>query len=112
MSKKKQRLYEPEFKAKVALEALKEEKTIAQISSDYQMHPNNVINWKKDLLENAGSVFNRSNQEKAYKQELLKREEETEELYKQIGQLTTQVNWLKKKCRQAGLPEQETSYRG
>ena len=105
MSKKKQRLYEPDFKAKIALEALKEEKTIAQISSEHDMHANNVINWKRDLVENASLVFNRSNQEKAYKQELQKKEEETEELYKEIGQLTTKLNWLKKKCRQAGLPE-------
>ena len=76
------------------------------------MHANNVINWKREALENLSMVFNRSNQEKAYKQELLKKEEETDELYKQIGQLTTQVNWLKKKCRQAGLPEQEASNRG
>jgi transposase-like protein len=105
MSKKKQRLYEPDFKAKIALEALKEEKTIAQISSEHDMHANNVINWKRDLVENAGLVFNRSNQEKVYKQELQKKEEETDELYKEIGHLTTKLNWLKKKCRQAGLPE-------
>lgn len=67
MSKKKQRLYEPDFKAKIALEALKEEKTIAQIISEHDMHANNVINWKRALVENASLVFNWSIRERAYR---------------------------------------------
>lgn len=105
MSNKKQKLYQPEFKAKIAIEALKEDKTLSQISGEHEMHINNVLNWKKELVENASLIFNRSNHEKAVKQELKAKEEEMEELYKQIGQLTTQVNWLKKKCRQAGLSD-------
>jgi len=97
MSKKKQKVYSPEFKAKIALAAIREDQTLTQLSSDHEMHVNNVINWKKEAIDNLPSVFNRSKQEKAYKAELSEKEAEIEELYKQIGQLTTEVNWLKKK---------------
>lgn len=110
MSRKKQKLYQPEFKAKIALEALKEEKTLAQISGEHDMHVNNVINWKKDLLDNASQIFNRSNTEKAVKQELKEKDEQIDELYKQLGRLTTEVNWLKKKSRELGLPDQMPGY--
>src|SRR5258708_7404733 len=106
MSRKKQKLYQPELKAKIALEALREEKTLAQISSEHDMHVNNVINWKRDLIDNASQIFNRGNTEKAVKQELKEKDEQIDELYKQLGRLTTEVNWLKKKSRELGLPDQ------
>jgi transposase len=105
MSKKKQKLYQPEFKAKIALDALKEEKTMAQLSSEHDMHVNNVLNWKKELVDNASLIFNRSNTEKAAKQELKEKDAQIEELYKEIGRLTTEVNWMKKKSRELGLPD-------
>jgi len=110
MSKKKQKLYTPEQKAKIALEAIREEKTLSQISGEHDMHVNNVINWKKEVLENLPSIFNRSNQEKVVKQELREKEAQIEELYKEIGRLTTEVNWMKKKSRQFGLPDQMPGY--
>lgn len=106
MSKKKQKLYQPDFKAKIALEALREEKTLAQISGEHDMHVNNVMNWKKEAIENLPLLFNRSNTEKAAKQELKEKDAQIEELYNQLGRLTSEVNWLKKKSRELGLSDQ------
>lgn len=105
MSNKKQKLYHPEFKAKIALEALREEKTLSQISGENNMHVNNVINWKREAIENLPLIFNRNNSEKEIKNELKSKDLELDELYKQIGRLTTEVNWLKKKSRELGLPD-------
>ena len=110
MSKKKQKLYQPEQKAKIALEAIREEKTLSQISSEHQTHVNNVINWKKEVIENLPLLFNRSNEEKAVKQELKAKDTQIEELYKEIGRLTTEVNWMKKKSREFGLPDKMPGY--
>jgi transposase-like protein len=107
MSKKKQRIYSAEFKAQIALEAIREEKTVSRISSEHEMPVNNVINWKREVIEHLPLVFNRNAKENSYQSELRKKEEEMEDLYKEIGQLTTKLNWLKKKCRQAGLPDEE-----
>ncbi len=106
MSKKKQKLYQPDFKAKIALEALREEKTLAQISGEHEMHVNNVMNWKKEAIENLPMVFERGNAQKAVKQELKVKDAQIEELYNQLGRLTSEVNWLKKKSRELGLPDQ------
>ena len=86
--------YSAAFKAKVALEAVKKEKTIAQLSSEYGVHPNQINNWRKRLLEELPDIF--SNKRK-------KRQHDTEqfeaELYRQIGQLKVELDWLKKKSK-------------
>lgn len=82
------------LKAKVALEALKGEKTMAQLSSQYGVHPNQIGKWKKDLLERLPEIFS-SKWRKEHKTD----EELVEELYKQIGQLKVELDWLKKKSQ-------------
>ncbi|RMD60162.1 MAG: hypothetical protein D6828_00375 [Nitrospirae bacterium] len=91
------------FKAKVALEALKSEKTISEISSlpvqstqtgEYGVHPNQVRQWRKQLLEELPSIFT-ERKKKAEKE----REELEAELYRQIGQLKVELEWLKKKSK-------------
>jgi transposase-like protein len=81
-----------EEKAKIAFEAAKGEKTIAEISSKYKVHSTQVVKWKKQLLENIPEVFSdkRSHQ---------KQDHDTliEDLYQQIGQVTVERDWLKKK---------------
>lgn len=87
--------YPPEQKAKIVLELLREEKTPAQISSETGIHVNQLGQWKKAALEALPKIFERKNQEiDELRKEMEKREEE---LYKEIGKLTTHLEWLKKK---------------
>ena len=99
MSKKKRRRFSKEFKAKVALEAIKEQKTIAELASQFDVHPNQISSWKKELLDNAAGIFAGKNGELDPKVQ----EELTAPLYNKIGQLTIERDWLKKKSRELGL---------
>jgi transposase-like protein len=80
------------FKAKVALEALRGEKTMAQLSSEYGVHSNQIRQWKKKLVEELPAIF--SDRRRRTEKE---GEELTSELYRQIGQLKVELDWLKKK---------------
>ena len=82
------------FKAKVALEAAKGEKTIAQLSSEFGVHANQIRQWRKQLLEELPRLFSdrRRKQEKDD-------EELRSELYQQIGQPKVELDWLKKKSQ-------------
>ena len=80
------------FKAKVALEATKGERTMAQISSEYGVHVNQIRQWRQKLLEELPGVFSDRRQKKDKETE-----EMTSELYRQIGQLKVELDWLKKK---------------
>lgn len=86
-----QREFTPEFKAKIALEALKERKTQKEIAEEYEIHSARVCEWRKDLLENAKKIFI----QKVSKSEDFKEKEAR--LYQQIGELTYELEWLKKK---------------
>lgn len=93
--KRTRRTISSSFKASVALEAIKEIKTVSEIALQYQIHPNQVSQWKKEFLANAEKVFDSGNEEKE-QINLLKKEKE--DLVQQIGQLTVDNNWLKKSC--------------
>jgi putative transposase len=82
------------FKAKVALEAIKGEKTMTQLASEFGVHVNQIGQWKKHLLEELPSLF--SDKRKKVEKE---NEELESELYKQIGQLKVELDWLKKKSQ-------------
>ena len=84
MSKKTRRRFDAQLKAKVALEALRDEATIADLVAKYQLHPNQIYAWKKQLLEGAATVFAGGNGKQA------SREVEVTELYTKIGQLTVE----------------------
>lgn len=86
------RRHDATFKAKVALEAVKEEKTIAQIGSEFKVHPNMVRKWRRQVLEMLPDVF--SERRKRVEGD---RDELEAELYRQIGQLKVELDWLKKK---------------
>lgn len=92
--KRAKRTFTAEFKAKVAIEAIKEVKTISELAQIYQVHPNLISLWKKDFLSNAGKVFDGGRDEM---EEIKKLKKENDELVHQIGQLTVDINWLKKK---------------
>jgi len=85
------------FKARVALEAIKGEKTMAQIASEYGVHPNQIGQWKKRLLKDLPSIF--SDRRKREGKEV---QAEKDELYRQIGQLKVELDWLKKKSQLLG----------
>ena len=80
------------FKSKVALEALRGQKTMAEIAREYKVHPNQIGQWKKKVLEELPRVFNGKRDRKASDQAEL-----VEELYRQIGQQKVELDWLKKK---------------
>ena len=82
------------FKARVALEALKGEKTIAQISSEYGVHANQIRQWRQRLLDELPQLFS-DRRKKADEGS----EELQSELYRQIGQLKVELDWLKKKSQ-------------
>ena len=82
----------PSFKAKVALEALKEVKTSAELSSEYQVHPSQIRTWKALAKKGLVDLFTDRRKKKE-----LDKDELIQELYRQIGQLKVDLDWLKKK---------------
>lgn len=92
---RKRRRHSSQFKFKVALEASKELKTLNEIASAYNLHPNQVSSWKKQLLEEGPAVFARNTA-----RQLREQEAREAELYEQIGRLKMELEWLKKKATQ------------
>lgn len=91
----KRKQYNMPFKFKVAMEATKGVKTINQIASENELHPNQVSNWKKQLLEEGPTLFNHRADRRQQQQEA-----QEAELYEQIGRLKMELEWLKKKAAQ------------
>jgi len=86
--------YTSAFKAQVVLELLKEEKTFAQLSSEHSVHVTVLREWKTIALKGLNSLFERRDN---LAEQTAAHEKQVDELYGEIGRLTTQVNWLKKK---------------
>lgn len=89
--------YDKAFKSKVAIEALRGEKTLQELSVIYQAHPNMIAQWKKELIENAETIFEKKGKEHANEAVL---EAKVNTLYQQIGLLQVEKEFLKKKYRQ------------
>ena len=83
--------YSSEMKAKVALEALKEQKTIPEISSQYKIHSAQISRWKKKVITELPAIFSNSNEKETKNQE-----EQINELYQQIGKLKVENDFLRK----------------
>jgi len=92
---RKRTKYQAGFKAKVALAAVQEQKTVQQIATLYDVHPTQVHQWKKQLVVGAASVFQTGSGQ------LVAQQSHEAELYEQIGRLNMELDWLKKKV--AGL---------
>ena len=90
--KKGNKNHSARFKAKVALEAVKGAKTLSELASKYEVHPNQIRQWKKQLLDQISDIFVDKRKRKSNDDEKLK-----EELYQQIGKLKVENDWLKKK---------------
>jgi len=88
--------YSAAFKAQIVQEVLREEKTITQIGSAHGVHPNLIGEWKAAALKGLPMIFEKEHSELAAARAA--HERQLNELYAEIGRLTTQVAWLKKKC--------------
>ena len=97
--KKQRRKHTAEFKAQVALEAIKGLNTINEIAAKYELHPVQVGNWKKELLDRVPEVFARPNSS-----EDKDNEKDRAQFERKVGQLSMEVDWLEKKCVQLGIP--------
>ena len=91
MSKKRKVRKSKEIKFKVALEAIKGSKTVSQIAKEYDVHPEQITQWKSELLDNGSTLFNSKIEKKSSVDQ-----KEVDSLYKTIGQQTTELNFLKK----------------
>jgi len=88
---KRRRKFSNEQKFNIVIEALKGQRQISEIASEYDVHPNQITTWKKQFLENGASVFGKKKD--AEKEDL---EQTQEDLFKKIGQQQYEIDWLKK----------------
>ena len=89
---RRRRQFSAVFKARVAREALKERKTLAELAAEYDVHPNQISQWKKQLLDALPEVFSKRREGDRKAEEALK-----DRLYRQVGRLQMELDWLKKK---------------
>lgn len=90
------RSYTAEFKTKVILELLRGERELNEIASEYEIAPNQLRNWKAEFLDNSVVVFDR-NRDRKLRDELDTKQREADQLAKKVGQLTIEVDFLKKR---------------
>lgn len=90
----KRRRFSPELKKKIALEAIKEQRTINELANEYQVHPVQISKWKKQLLDGAISIFEDPRKREG---DLKKQEQQESVLQQKVGQLVIENDWLKKK---------------
>jgi len=88
--KRIRRVLTPAFKGRVALEALKSDRTIAELASEFKVHPNQISGWKKHLHDHLPELFSTRNEHEAY-------EETIARLYEEIGRLKVDLDFLKKR---------------
>lgn len=103
------RNFSPAFKSAIVLEILKGERDINSIAVEHQISPNLLRNWKKEFIEKSSIVFD-ENREDNIKEKLAAERKEKEQYAKKVGQLTMQVDWLKKKSEEILGPDYESKF--
>ncbi len=106
---KKRRKFTAEFKARVALEALRDQEPLHEIARRHEVHPNQIGQWKKQLQANMSTVFERQADQQGEKKRQKQRENR---FYRQIGQLQMEVDFLKECCDKLGIALPEDELRG
>lgn len=94
----KRRRFTAEFKARVVRAALREDKTLAPLASEFDVHPNQITEWKRQALDALPEVFSKKREHQQQNQQAL-----VDRLYRQIGELQVDVNWMKKSHESLGL---------
>lgn len=100
----KRKQYSSQFKAKVALEAIRGEKTVAELASQYEVHPTMINNWKRQVLEEASSLFEKGSESTKADES---QQAQINELYRQIGQLKVERDFLASRSAQLGLKNEK-----
>lgn len=94
--------YSPKLKAELALRLVREEKSLSELASEHGIHPNQLREWRKVLIEGASTLFERG--QNGQQAERAAYEQKIEELYTEIGRLSTRLSWLQKKSGLDGEP--------
>lgn len=94
------RTFSPEFKSKLVLELLREERPLGEIANEYGISPNQLRNWKIEFLKNAPRAFSESRDEKEIRTREKEMDDQLDILMAKVGQLTIENDWLKKKSKQ------------
>jgi transposase-like protein len=94
--KRSRRKFSAKFKAQVAMEAIKERETLSELAKRFEVHPNQISKWKRDFLEGAERVFEDGSKEE-------EAAVDADQLYRQIGELKVENDFLKKSLKKAGL---------
>jgi len=97
---KKRRRFTAAFKARVVRAALREDKTLAVLASQFGVHANQITDWKRQVVEAMPDVFGRRKAAEAKASE-----QHEARLYEQVGKLQVELEWLKKKARQLGMDD-------
>ena len=101
MSRKLRRQFDGKFKTKVVIESLRERKTLSEICKEYDLHPSQISDWKKMVLDELPNLFEKG-ENRSNKSQVVDIESVTSPLFQQIGQLKVELDYLKKKC---GIPK-------
>lgn len=96
----KRKQYKPQFKARIALEAVRGHKTVPELSSQHNIHPSMINNWKRQLVDGASELFEAGRKQAKEKQD---HQAQIDELYRQIGQLKVERDFLANRSAQLGL---------
>lgn len=104
----KRRTFSPEFKSKLVLELLREERPLGEIANEHGISPNQLRNWKIEFLNNAPRTFSESRDEKEIRAREKEMDEQLNILMAKVGQLTIENDWLKKKSKQVFGDDWET----